>query len=239
MSRNVPPYYYSASSASPISPGRVTTSRVELEHIGIAYVVLTFDLWLILSGSSLLGQASGFGFGLDWSIVALAAAAALTGFLCHELAHKIAAQRRHAWAEFRMFPMGLVLSVFTAFLGFLFAAPGATVVGGMRDLKEWGETSLAGPLTNLGFGFAFFAAAYGLGASGAIGLSGFAFYALTVLAFFNAWFAAFNMIPLGPLDGRKILAWSAVRWTLTIIASAALAVLAYATLYLSRPLFIS
>ncbi len=239
MSRSVPPFHYSTPGADRPAPGRVSTSPIELEHIGIAYAVLTLDLWLILSGNSLLGQESGFGLGVNWSIVILAAAAALTGFLCHELAHKVAAQRRHSWAEFRMFPMGLVLSVFTAFLGFLFAAPGATVVGGMRDLKAWGETSLAGPLTNLGFGVAFFASAYGLGAAGVIGYSGFVFYALTILAFFNAWFAAFNMIPLGPLDGRKVLAWSAVTWTLTMIASAALAVFAYATNYLSHPLFIS
>ncbi len=238
MTAAPPPYYYSTYGAPPPppAPGRVSTSRVELMHIGIAYVVLTFDLWLILNGSTFLGSASGITFTLSWPIIALAASAALTGFLAHELAHKIAAQRRHAWAEFRMFPMGLVFSIFTAFIGFLFAAPGATVVGGMRDLKAWGQTSIAGPLTNLGFGLAFFVSAYGLAAY--YGYFGFAFTALALLAFFNGWFAAFNMIPLGPLDGRKVLAWNAVAWTLTMVASAALAVLAYVRGNFRHPLFL-
>jgi Zn-dependent protease len=206
----------------------VTTSRVEIRDILIAYVVLTLDLVLILGGTTVLAAGSAGGISFNASIVALAAAAALTGFLAHELAHKVAAQRRHCWAEFRMFPMGLVLSVFTAFIGVLFAAPGATVVGGMYDLRSWGRTSLAGPATNLAFGTAFFAGAY---VAGFLGASVFVLYALTILAFFNAWFAAFNLIPLGPLDGRKVLNWNPTAWILAMTASAALAALAFATEY--------
>ena len=222
--------YYWTTTAPP-APGRFTTSRIEIRDILIAFVVLTFDLVLILGGTTVLaaGTAAGVSFALP--IILLAAAAALTGFRAHELAHKVAAQRRHSWAEFRMFPMGLVLSVFTAFIGFLFAAPGATVVGGMYDIRSWGRTSLAGPLTNLAFGTAFLAGAYGVGL---LGLGGFVLYALIVLAFFNAWFAAFNLIPVGPLDGRKVLHWNPTIWLLAMVASAAMAIVAYATLFLGH-----
>ena len=135
----------------------MTTSRLEIRDILIAYLVLTFDLVLILGGTTVIAAGPAAGSSFNASIVGLAAAAALTGFLAHELAHKVAAQRRHCWAEFRMFPMGLVLSVFTAFIGFLFAAPGATMVGGMYDLRSWGRTSLAGPAINLVFAASFFA----------------------------------------------------------------------------------
>jgi Zn-dependent protease len=222
------PLSYSWSSTNATPPGRITTSRTEIRDILIAFVVLTFDLLLILGGTTVLASGSAVGVSFNAAVVALAAAAALTGFLAHELAHKVAAQRRHCWAEFRMFPMGLVLSIFTAFVGFLFAAPGATMVGGMYDVRSWGRTSLAGPATNLVFGTAFFAGAY---AAAFLGAGGFVLYALIILAFFNAWFAAFNMIPLGPLDGRKVLNWDPVAWMLAMVASAGLAALAYATVF--------
>ncbi len=222
------PATYSWSTTAAAAPGRVTTSRLEIRDILIAYLVLTFDLVLILGGTTVIAAGPAAGISFNASIVGLAAAAALTGFLAHELAHKVAAQRRHCWAEFRMFPMGLVLSVFTAFIGFLFAAPGATMVGGMYDLRSWGRTSLAGPAINLVFAASFFAGAY---VAGFLGASGFVLYALTILALFNGWFAAFNLIPLGPLDGRKVLNWNPTVWALAMIASAAMAAFAYATVF--------
>lgn len=226
-------YYWTSTSQPP--PGRVTTSRVEIRDILIAYLVLTLDLVIILGGTSVLAAGTGAGISFNVPVVILAAAAALTGFLAHELAHKVAAQRRHCWAEFRMFPMGLVLSVLTAFIGFLFAAPGATMVGGMYDIRSWGRTSLAGPATNLAFAAAFLAGAY---AAAFAGIGGFTLYALLILTFFNAWFAAFNLVPLGPLDGRKVLNWDPTVWAIAMVASVGLVVLTYATLLSGRLLFV-
>ncbi|MGI0068445.1 MAG: hypothetical protein ACREB9_08605, partial [Thermoplasmata archaeon] len=166
MTGSTPRYYYTVYPRAP-APGRVSTSRVEVAHIVIAYLVLTFDLVLILSGSTYLARGS-FALSFNAYTIEVAAAAALTGFLAHEMAHKIAAQRRHSWAEFRMFPVGLIFSVFTAAFGFLFAAPGATMVGGMQDSRAWGETSLAGPVTNLGFATVFLLAPSVIGSSSAV-----------------------------------------------------------------------
>lgn len=221
------PVTYYWTSTTPPPAGRITTSPTEIRDILIAYLVLTLDLTLILGGTTVLAAGPAAGISFNVSIIALAAAAAFTGFLAHELAHKVAAQRRHCWAEFRMFPLGLVLSVFTAFIGVLFAAPGATMVGGMNDIRSWGRTSLAGPTTNLAFATAFFAGAY---AAAFLDAGGFALYALVVLGFFNAWFAAFNLLPLGPLDGRKVLNWDPTVWVLAMSASAALVVFGFATL---------
>ncbi|MHB8352614.1 MAG: metalloprotease, partial [Thermoplasmata archaeon] len=54
-------------------------------------------------------------------------------------------------------------------------------------------------------------------------LSGIAPY-IVLLGFFNGWFAAFNLVPLGPLDGRKVLAWNAPVWAAAFIVAAALTV---------------
>lgn len=192
----------------PMASRRLTTSPTELVHLLVAFAVLTFDLAVVGSQLALrqlaslsvpaLVDAAGFG-----------AAAALTGFVAHEMAHKIVAQRYGFWAEFRMSPMGLLLSVMTSLFGVIWAAPGATVVGGMGDVREWGRTSLAGPALNLAEGSAFLGLALLLGPTTSLAPAA-SFLAL--LAFINGWFAAFNLIPLGPLDGRKVFRWSPGVW---------------------------
>ncbi|MCI4360605.1 MAG: hypothetical protein L3J91_02790, partial [Thermoplasmata archaeon] len=142
----------------------------------------------------------------------VAALAALTGFVAHEMAHKVVAQRQGFWAEFRMSPAGLLFSLATALIGFLFALPGATVIGGMGDVREWGRTSVAGPATNLVFGGAFLGAAF---AVGQVWNAPDLWASLMFLAFVNGVFAAFNLLPFGPLDGRKVLRWSRAVWTLS------------------------
>jgi Zn-dependent protease len=61
---------------------------------------------------------------------------------------------------------GLAISVFTSLFGFLFAAPGATIVGGMADAREWGRTALAGPMINVVFGATFYITALATWSSG-------------------------------------------------------------------------
>ncbi len=130
---NAPPLPYGyARTPTPPQNGQVTTSRTEIVQVTVAFLVLTFDLVLLFSGTGLLfgTNTSAALYLVTPTIVAVAATAALTGFVLHEMAHKIVAQRRGYWAEFRYSMIGLAISVFTAIFGFLFAAPGATVVGG-------------------------------------------------------------------------------------------------------------
>jgi Zn-dependent protease len=209
---------------------RITTSTTEILHLAVAFAVLTGDIALL--------QARTFGAPISFSTntlvlefaVAFGAAATLTGFLAHELAHKIVAQRDGLWAEFRASAMGLVFSIVTAFLGFLFAAPGATVVNGYGGVREWGRISLAGPAVNLGFGGTFLAGSWVLGRLPNELLPS---YGLALLAFINGWFAAFNLIPFGPLDGVKVWRWNRGLWIGSMAVSAGLAVTAL--LYLSSP----
>jgi len=199
---------------------RASTSSTEILHLAVAYVVLTFDLLLIL----------GWPYFYTHDVLlytAIAASAALTGFIAHEMAHKIVAQSSGYWAEFRLSPLGLVTSVIiAAATGFLFAAPGATMIGGMGNLRDWGRTSLAGPAVNFVFSLGFLAASLVLGSYASLS---YAASVLLFLAFINAWFAAFNMIPFGPLDGAKVWRWSHQIW---VVAFVAFAVLAGALYYL-------
>jgi Zn-dependent protease len=218
--------------AAPLPSRTVSTSPTEILHILIAFAVLTLDIAIVEAG--LLGQVSfgGFDPGAVEAGLAFGAAAAFTGFLAHELAHKVSAERRGFWAEFRMSPVGLLFSLVTAVFGFLFAAPGATVIGGMGSAPEWGKTSLAGPALNLVEGTAFAGAGLALNAvPGHFAAATF----LVLLAFVNGWFATFNMLPLGPLDGHKVLRWSTPVWASVFAVAAAFTALLFAIQFYGWP----
>ncbi len=185
------------------SYGHFHFGRQELIQILISVAVLTAAFTIVLSGSVPLYFA-----------FAVAATVSLTGFLLHELGHKFVAQRYGAWAEYRMYTTGLLMALLLSFLGFLFAAPGAVYIQGRISKKQNGLISLAGPSTNIAFGTAFIVLwllfpSYGLWSA--------AFNWIGVLSLF---LAGFNLIPLGPLDGKKVLAWSPTAWVLAIIFTA-------------------
>jgi Zn-dependent protease len=109
----------------------------------------------------------------------------------------------------------------------VFAAPGATLIntaGREMTKKENGIISLAGPLMNLILTVPFLlclVAGVLLGGT-SINIftpSGILFY-LGVAGFrVNSMLAFFNMLPVGPLDGKKILRWNAVAFTTLITIS--------------------
>lgn len=132
-------------------------------------------------------------------------------FILHELAHKFTAMKFGFWAEFRKSnEMLLVAVALAALVGVVFAAPGATVIYGNYMTREQnGKISAAGPITNLILCLPF----AGMMMLGDVmtGLSG-SLIAITGLVGFrvNAMIAAFNMLPVSVLDGKKILAWNPV-----------------------------
>jgi Zn-dependent protease len=132
------------------------------------------------------------------------------GFLFHEMAHKFVAQKYGCWAEFRSDDRMLMFAVFSAFLGFIFAAPGAVYIHGRVTTERNGKISLAGPVTNIALALIFLALA--------IFLPG---YGLLSLAFnygfrINSFIGLFNMIPALNLDGQKILRWNKAVYFVTV-----------------------
>ena len=146
------------------------------------------------------------------------AASALTvgvGFLLHELAHKVVAVRFGQAASFKADYRMLALCIGAAFAGFLFAAPGAVYHRGRITQRQGGLVSVAGPLTNVVLVGVFLPLAFLDGFVGQVG-------ALGVLI--NAFLAAFNMLPFGPLDGKSVAAWSKPVFAAVFVGSALLAV---------------
>ncbi|MBX8632036.1 MAG: site-2 protease family protein [Thermoplasmata archaeon] len=183
-------------------PRGMRFSGEELKHILLAMVVLIFAFTIILYRfySNYLP--------LDLGI---AVVAGFTGFLFHELMHKYFAQKFGAWAEFRSSRFGLLLAFITALLGFLFAAPGAVYISGYLDRRQNGIVSIAGPLTNSSFSILFLLLAVAFSSNFIL------FESLAYISFLDAWLGVFNMLPIPPLDGYKVLRWNAGSYAAGII----------------------
>ena len=193
--------------------GKIRFSRVELKHIliGVAALTLAFTIYLNPGLASSLKVSYMVALPLTLGVSALVV---LAGFLFHELGHKFVAQRYGAWAEFRMYPLGLMLAIMMSFLGVLFAAPGAVYIAGRVTKKQNGLISLAGPIVNLAIGGLFLAAwlAYPYGTTGLI---------LNLVAVMSLFLGGFNLIPIPPLDGYKIAIWSIPVYLVMVAATGA------------------
>ncbi len=138
-------------------------------------------------------------------------------FVLHELAHKYSAMKYGFWAEFRMDPGMLVVAVaMAALVGIVFAAPGATMISGSSISKRQnGIISAWGPLTNLLLLIPFSCILIaGITMNQSI-VYVIGFIGLEV----NAMIAAFNMLPIGNLDGSKIFSWNPAIFVVMIAVS--------------------
>lgn len=144
-------------------------------------------------------------------------------FLAHELiGHKLVAQRFRLFAEFRADDLFLLLAILLSFTGFVFAAPGAVVIGGVTRIDTYGKIAAAGAVVNI-----LLALMFGLlsraGVSLALPLYDHHSIDLINDSYqINAWLALLNLLPIGFLDGAKVLAWDRKVWLLLISLAALL-----------------
>jgi len=173
--------------------------KKEAIEMGIAIAVLTF----IFSFDGLFFNSS---------LLLSSFIAVVTAYLFHELAHKYAAIKLGYHARFRLYMPSTLLSLVLVFMGVKLAAPGWVEISSYK-FKDWlyrrikfsveeiGKVALAGPLTNIILAYIFL-------------LLGLNFFKSV-----NAWIAFFNLIPIPPLDGSKVLHWKFGGWAFFFILS--------------------
>lgn len=182
----------------------MTFSKTEIRDLSIAWLVLGFCF------------AFRYLFTSPWQFATFLIIALIgigTGFIFHELSHKLVAQRFGYQAEFRLWRIGLIIAVASAIISFgqlLFFAPGAVYVSSYSRSHEEGLIAAAGPLANIILAALFYALSFSSGFLSQVGEWGF---------IINLWLAAFNLLPIPPLDGRKVFSWNSRRWTVLAAVS--------------------
>jgi Zn-dependent protease len=196
----------------------------ELFDLLLSWIVLVIAFSVVLGGRRIPGI----------ELILISALGVGTGFLLHEMAHKFMAQRYGYWAEYRANRGGLLFIIVMSLMGLIFAAPGAVMIhkpldvssqsaylygGGMyadvidkKAKKEELWIALAGPMTNIMLTAIFFV----LLSSGLV-IGNLAMSAFYFAIFINLNLAAFNLIPLGPLDGKKIFEANRLAWALVAV----------------------
>ena len=178
-------------------------SKTEINHLTLATLAFTMALAFMFSGG-ILGALSDPSAFLAYGVLALITFT--PGFLIHEIAHKIQARKYGCWAEFRASPSGLRFGVLlAAILGIVFMAPGAVMVAGNTTREQFGKVALAGPVSNVVLWCIGLASAVAFGGAGGI-VDDVIYYWMWA----NGILGALNMLPFGPLDGKKIKTWSDV-----------------------------
>ena len=186
-------------------------SQIEKEHLLKSWVAISFAFAVL--NTSIFSQAFIVFFIISSLTVGL-------GFLLHELAHKLVAQRYGCWAEFRADDRMLIFAIIGAmFFGFVFAAPGAVWIRGHVTKKKNGIISLAGPVTNIILAIVFLMLKLVLLPTGIISLV--LNYGLQI----NAFIALFNLLPFMNFDGAKILRWNKIVYTITAVVAGVLVIL--------------
>ncbi|MEZ0318860.1 MAG: site-2 protease family protein [Pyrobaculum sp.] len=188
----------------------------EIFDIAVSLVVLSLGFSFAMSGRGLL--SGGVNWGRVFYVLPLAFITLLFAFVGHELAHRQVAKRlgyiAYYSADYQLLPLAVILPLL---IGVVFAAPGAVVISPYKlygrgdEKKDVFLIASAGPLTNIIF------AALGYMLSTSAGGLPAAF--LAYFAFVNAWLAFFNLWPIPPLDGSKVIRTNPTAWAFLIVVA--------------------
>jgi len=144
-------------------------------------------------------------------------------FLPHELMHRFVARKMGCFSRFVLDPYGLILTLATAipFIPFKIIIPGYVLISShyydpaTRKRIE-GVSAIAGPLTNIVI------ALIGVLLLNTIAIPLGNKYLIIFLVYLigvNSWISLFNLLPIPPLDGSKVIVWKPINWALLFTLS--------------------
>ena len=187
---------------------KVTAS--EIRDLIIAFIFISLSFSILYSGH----DTSRLSFIFPIVMVGLG-----LGFVLHELGHKFASMHFGYWAEFKLWPAGLIFALVSSFFGFVFAAPGAvyTYANYGLDDRTNGIISIAGPIVNILLALVFLVIGISIFPSVFSSSNMQIVFLICSMGFTtNSYLAVFNLIPISNLDGSKVFNWNIIIWIITI-----------------------
>ena len=181
----------------------------EVRDLFIAFVIISLCFAIASAGRDVNGVLN---------ILPIVMVGVGAGFILHELGHKFVSMKYGYWAEFKLWPQGLIFALITSFFGFVFAAPGAvyTYANYMTDEIN-GKISIAGPVVNIILAIIFLAVATAIYPSALYSQTPALIFIICATGYsVNSFLAVFNLLPTGNLDGSKVLRWNVGIWIVTI-----------------------
>lgn len=184
-------------------------TKDELRNLLIAFIVLTICFAIAtarLNAHRIL------------SILPIVIIGVVIGSLLHELGHKYVAMKYGCEAEFRLWPLGLVIALVTSFFGFVFASPGSIQIHPDNRSDEInGRILIAGPMVNMVLALMFIVVAALIYPFKLHSVTFNLIYLICTVGFsVNSFLATFNLFPIYSLDGTKVLKWNVGIWFITI-----------------------
>ena len=190
----------------------------EVRDLIIAFIVISLCFAIVNAGRDISGILS---------ILPIVMVGVGAGFILHELGHKFVSMKYGYWAEFKLWPQGLIFALVTSFFGFVFAAPGAvyTYANYMTDEIN-GKISIAGPVVNIILALVFLAIATAIYPSAFYSETSSLIFVICAVGYsINSFLAVFHLLPIGNLDGSKVLTWNFGIWIVTIAVAGILTLL--------------
>ena len=193
-------------------------TKREKRDLVIAFIVLSISFSISNVGLDLHGFIS---------ILPIVMVGVGLGFLFRELGHKFVAMKYGYQAEFKAWPIGLLISFLSAFIGFVFAFPGEVKVYADNLSDEIkGRIALAGPMGNITLALIFLVVT--------VLTAPFKPYSRVMELIFltggvgysvNCFLAVFNLLPFYTLDGLKAFKWNIGVWAFVFILAAVMMLL--------------
>jgi len=185
-------------------------SALELKHLAIGLAMM---FGVGISMFITVSFFSGGGYQEPWVYLTLAGFATLA-FILHEFGHKFTGIKLGNWSEFRLIKIFAILTAISVIPlnPIKIVCPGAVQVTGDTKVPNMGKIALAGPLINLIQAVIFIIIASFSGTTTDI-----IFKILIIAAYLNAFLGLFNLIPLGPLDGLKVVRWNKPLYLISLI----------------------
>ena len=200
--------------------GAMASSIIAMNE-AVSLVIAAIIVALVF-GSSFLVRGDYIGF-------LIVTVSAILAVIPHELMHRWSARRMGCYSRYVLYPFGVLLTLLTAipFIPFKVIMPGFVLISCHAHSSEEekrinGVTSFAGPVTNLFIASLSLILLRSILVSMPIGVilnSSALLVFLLFLAKLNGWVAFFNLLPIPPLDGSKIIRWRPILWVVSFILS--------------------